>query len=218
MMTTTEIGENIATANNTLQEKLNGMLATVIAEFEALGYEHYPIEPQVRLTNNKTRLGSAQAINGAALIVPRKGRKKRTPYWKDGLEPVFRISISRRECGDDASIRNVLFHEVIHTCEGCFNHGKKFKELAAAVNSAYGTNVETSKKAERPDTGMTKSELLSLLESHVGETFASKRKKLTLTGFNNKPKYCCDLVDARGARYTAPPQTVAIGLGLIDGE
>ena len=48
-----------------MQKKLDRMLADCISRFEELGFEHYPIAEHVRITNNKTVLGSAKDVNGA---------------------------------------------------------------------------------------------------------------------------------------------------------
>lgn len=59
---------------------------------------------------------------------------------KDG---VFIIEISEfiLECSDNA-IRNVMAHEVLHTCDGCYDHGIKWKEYAGRMNRAYGYRIK----------------------------------------------------------------------------
>ncbi len=44
-------------------------------------------------------------------------------------------------CSDDA-IRNVMAHEVLHTCDGCYDHGIKWKEYAGRMNRAYGYRIK----------------------------------------------------------------------------
>ena len=34
-----------------------------------------------------------------------------------------------------------LAHEVLHTCRGCANHGKRWKEYAQRMNRAYGYHI-----------------------------------------------------------------------------
>lgn len=41
---------------------------------------------------------------------------------------------------DDIVIQTLL-HELIHTINGCFNHGKNFKYYASIINKAYGYNI-----------------------------------------------------------------------------
>ena len=38
-------------------------------------------------------------------------------------------------------IRNTVMHEVLHTCDGCMNHGNRWKSYAEKVNNKYGYNV-----------------------------------------------------------------------------
>lgn len=40
--------------------------------------------------------------------------------------------------GDEDKIKQVIIHEILHTCKGCFNHGEKWKQYAEKVNKAYG--------------------------------------------------------------------------------
>ena len=36
-----------------------------------------------------------------------------------------------------------IFHELVHTIDGCMNHGAKFKKYAACIQQAYGYEVST---------------------------------------------------------------------------
>ena len=44
--------------------------------------------------------------------------------------------------GHPSSIRDTIYHEVIHTCKGCFNHGPNFKYAANVCNVNFGTHVQ----------------------------------------------------------------------------
>ncbi len=46
-------------------------------------------------------------------------------------------------------IKNILAHEVLHTCRGCQNHGKKWKSYAAAMNHEYGYKITTTSTYEK---------------------------------------------------------------------
>lgn len=39
------------------------------------------------------------------------------------------------------SLKEVIIHEILHTCKGCDNHGRIWKQLAAKINARYGYNV-----------------------------------------------------------------------------
>ena len=40
-------------------------------------------------------------------------------------------------------IKATIVHELIHTVEGCFNHGKEFQSLAKWLSSVYGVEIGT---------------------------------------------------------------------------
>lgn len=209
------------------QQKANQYLKECIAKIEALGFEHYDIIPEVRLTNNYRAIGTAQDMNKAFRRVP---GKRGEVMLVSGRTPLFRISVSRSEVDDSQDLLDVMLHEVIHTVPGCLNHGCKFKMIAAKANAAYGSNVTVTKR--EPDTAETresrredirrkaaerqkKAGLERTLADHVGETFKFKRKTYTLTGFNPRcPKNSCELTDASGRKYKCPPALVVDAMGL----
>lgn len=58
-------------------------------------------------------------------------------YWWDRT---FSININNRLLQDDIKdekVISVIIHEILHTCEGCFNHGNRWKEYADLVNDCY---------------------------------------------------------------------------------
>lgn len=55
---------------------------------------------------------------------------------------IIEISTVLEEATDQA-IKEILIHELLHTCKGCFNHGKLWKLYAAKVNQVYGYNIST---------------------------------------------------------------------------
>ncbi len=40
--------------------------------------------------------------------------------------------------------RQTIAHELIHTCNGCYNHGAAFKKYAAIMNSTYDYNIQSA--------------------------------------------------------------------------
>lgn len=44
---------------------------------------------------------------------------------------------------DESIVCDTIMHELIHTCDGCFNHGKLFQRYARMVNKAYNMNIGT---------------------------------------------------------------------------
>lgn len=50
-----------------------------------------------------------------------------------------RIEVARRVAeGPEESCRAVLAHEILHTCWGCRNHGKRWNKYARRMGEAYG--------------------------------------------------------------------------------
>lgn len=43
--------------------------------------------------------------------------------------------------GPEKSCREVLAHELLHTCRGCRNHGVRWKGYAERMNGAYGYEI-----------------------------------------------------------------------------
>lgn len=46
-------------------------------------------------------------------------------------------------------IKNILAHEILHTCYGCYNHGKRWKAYAAKMNQVYGYEISTTSTYEK---------------------------------------------------------------------
>lgn len=40
-------------------------------------------------------------------------------------------------------LKDTIIHELIHTCDGCFNHGREFQNIARQINDAYGYSIGT---------------------------------------------------------------------------
>ena len=49
---------------------------------------------------------------------------------------------------DDKACLTVLAHEVLHTCPGCMNHGKRWKSYAARLSRALDVNIKYSSSYE----------------------------------------------------------------------
>ena len=111
------------------QQELNKILQDIISECRAikLPVSNF-IEPEV-LINKRAR--------------KRFGACKKTTKG-------FTIEISEFMLDADlVHIKNILAHEVLHTCRGCQNHGKKWKVMAQTMNAEYGYQITTTSSYEK---------------------------------------------------------------------
>lgn len=168
------------------QERFDALLADCDSRLRRIGI--YPREylPSVRLTHNRSRIGSCKKLRG-------------------GRKPLFQISCSVDACKTDAQVRDVLFHELIHTLPGCFDHCSRFREAAAKVNATYGTDV----RATRREPARTVPEVpRSQVEPLVGIELLVRGRRYRFVGMNDRPKRCCNLADERGRLYVCAPAYV----------
>lgn len=42
---------------------------------------------------------------------------------------------------DEKALKETILHEILHTCRGCFNHGKTWKKHADKLNKLYGYSI-----------------------------------------------------------------------------
>lgn len=64
-------------------------------------------------------------------------------------ERIYYIEISSSLAEkDDRAVKEVILHELLHTCPDCLNHGKTWKSLAQRVNRVYGFNITATARAE----------------------------------------------------------------------
>lgn len=61
----------------------------------------------------------------------------------------FEIEISARLAEvEDQKIKEVIAHELLHTCRGCQNHGQQWKAYARRVKERLGYNITTTTRYE----------------------------------------------------------------------
>ncbi len=53
---------------------------------------------------------------------------------------IIEVSASILPC-DDEQICTIIAHELLHTCRGCFDHGKKWKEYARHIELSLGYHI-----------------------------------------------------------------------------
>lgn len=65
----------------------------------------------------------------------------------------YTIEISKYALNcEEKNLRNIIAHELIHTCRGCFNHGKKWKKLAGAAE--LKANYHITRTVDYKDLGL----------------------------------------------------------------
>ena len=110
------------------QEKINQLLRQVIAEAEVLRIPLGTIAAEVRINPRaKRRFGCCRSQKNFC------------------GQATFTIELSAKvlACRED-KIREILAHEILHTCPECQNHGKKWKTYARRMNQAYGYAIATT--------------------------------------------------------------------------
>ena len=111
--------------------EVDRLMQQVIAQARAL---HIPvsehIEPHVRINRRATgRFGACFA---------------------DRRSGTFRIEISDMLLGAAEKVCcQTLAHEVLHTCYGCQNHKKRWRQYAEKLNEAYGYQIARTDSPER---------------------------------------------------------------------
>lgn len=105
------------------QRELDGLLVRVVEQARRIGIPVSPsIAPHVRLNRRaRTRFGCCIRRDGA-----------------------YTIELSERlvRDGSEDAVLRVLAHEVLHTCYGCSNHGKRWQGYAHRMNTAYGYHIQ----------------------------------------------------------------------------
>lgn len=73
----------------------------------------------------------------------------RCSRYQDGH---FEIHLNRRLEQSDVKnkkVKSVLLHEILHTCPGCYNHGKIWSKYAKTIKKATGIKINAMASAEQ---------------------------------------------------------------------
>ena len=120
--------------------------------------------------NDMDRLKIPYSKSFSAKINTRAVRRRGACKKKDGR---FIIELSVYCLDDpDAEIKNVIAHELIHTCPGCFNHGDNFKAYMDKLN-AHGYSVATAYTGEAPE--LEQNAKYKIVCKSCGQTFYRMR-------------------------------------------
>lgn len=111
----------------------------------------------------RSRFGSCRKVHGA-----------------DNCSADYQIEISGRlMTGDDKAIETVLLHELLHTCYGCMNHGKRWRQYAMRLNQKYGYEIKATSGYEAfglEDPGRREQVRYRIVCVNCGMEFTRKRR------------------------------------------
>ena len=113
-------------------EKLNKLFMQVMQEAQSIGV---PISRNI----------SAIKINRRAKSRLGCCRQEKKPFGAGS----YTIEISERVlAADEKIIRQIIAHELLHTCRGCMNHADTWKKYAEAMNRSFGYNIKRTSSGE----------------------------------------------------------------------
>lgn len=136
----------------------DALLRAVLWEAEALGIPvSRNIDPQVKLNRRAARRFGCCRF--------REGR--------------FEIEVAQRLAeGPEAGCQETLAHEVLHTCYGCRNHGKRWQSYAEKMNAAYGYSIARTSTSEKMGVEELRSPNYILRCNQCGTEFGRLRASL----------------------------------------
>ena len=130
------------------------------------------------IANNCMRKLDALGIRYGTIVRLDVNRRAKKRWGQCRTEPghAFSININQRLLQDDVpmkAIEETMLHELIHTCDGCMDHGAKWRAIVAKVNQAYGYNIKRANSSEdkmidyAPEEPDTKYKIVCLGCGHV---------------------------------------------------
>lgn len=95
-------------------------------------------------------------------------------------------------------IKNVVAHEIIHTCYGCFNHKKKFKSYGEKLKP-LGYNITTTYKGEEKTPAEIEARYMVVCQNCGEVIYRMKRSPLV----THPQKYRCSKCKGKFKVYLA---------------
>lgn len=113
-------------------ERLQELFEEVVREAESLGI---PI---------------SRHISGPVINTRAKARFGCCKAQKKAIGPVsYTIEISEKAlAASEKNIKEIIAHELLHTCKGCMNHGKKWKEYTGVFRRGCGYEIKRTTSYE----------------------------------------------------------------------
>lgn len=91
--------------------------------------------------------------------------------------------------GGEAAVRNVIAHEVLHTCKNCANHGDIWKGYAKRLGKAIGQEIKRTGESETAE-DMRKNAPYVLICKKCGREFY-RMKRSSLVKYPEKYRCTC---------------------------
>lgn len=88
----------------------------------------------------------------------------------------------------EKSIMEVLVHEVLHSCEGCMNHGKTWKSYVSIMNKKFGYNISRCTTYEKLGISNVDSKYIIECVECKRKIYRNRKSKLT----ENVSLYYCN--------------------------
>jgi predicted SprT family Zn-dependent metalloprotease len=115
------------------ESKLNQLLQQVIEEATALGIPvSRHISPSLHINKRtKARFGGCKKVKGF-------------------VHCTYQIEISKVLLDAEAqAIKEIIAHEILHSCPGCMNHGVTWKKHCRKMEKTYGYRLERTSSYEK---------------------------------------------------------------------
>jgi len=92
----------------------------------------------------------------------------------------FEIELSKRALeGDENTLRQLLAHELLHTCPGCQNHGAMWKKYAAIMEKAMGYTIKRTVEPQELGLGPKESRYTLVCRQCGAEIHRQRQCRLT---------------------------------------
>lgn len=131
---------------NDINKKLNKCLNECLKEVDSVGIPHGKITKIVPNYRAKSYYGMCV-----------QNDEKQNTYTIVVTQMIYRKTTPKK------SLKQVVIHEILHTCPDCMNHGEKWKKYARIMNETYGYDIKrvwTPKELNIKTERMYKSKLI----------------------------------------------------------
>ena len=108
--------------------------------------EAVAIECMEMLDKINIKYGNIKSITINTRARARWGQCKKIPGTKEFTININQDLLDERNSVD--GLKNTIIHELLHSVEGCMNHGPKWKKQADIVENTYGIHITRTSSAE----------------------------------------------------------------------